>query len=42
MLDCGREDLLFHPLTREIVRLKWYVYRLTIIVVLPYGIYKYN
>ena len=25
MLDWCREDLLFHPLTREMVRMKWYV-----------------
>lgn len=25
MLDCGREELLFHPLTRELVRMKWSV-----------------
>lgn len=23
MLGCGREELLFHPLTRELVRMKW-------------------
>ncbi|KAL9957509.1 hypothetical protein ACROYT_G039148 [Oculina patagonica] len=23
MLECGREELLFHPLTRELVRMKW-------------------
>ena len=25
MLDCAREELLFHPLTRELVRMKWSV-----------------